>query len=106
MSKPKTKRYVIVPGLGDPCPRCCQPTEIREHQKITAKHLRQPFYFRRWFNCMNSACKAQMICPERHKVWNAHLKVKEVKEAATRGQVVWGDSWDNVGVDVSVPPWE
>lgn len=27
------KKYIIVPGDGDPCPRCHLPTEIREHAK-------------------------------------------------------------------------
>jgi hypothetical protein len=136
MSEPKTKRYLVVPGEGDPCPRCCQPTEIREHQEITAKHLRQPFYFARWFHCMNPACKVRMHCAERYKVWNPHLRGKkrdnlerwvakrieakhaqrreqrEVEDAVNRGQLVlWGDTWPDTGdvstVDTSgAPPWE
>jgi transposase len=35
----KNKRYLIVAGDGDPCPRCGKPTQIREHDAITAKHL-------------------------------------------------------------------
>ena len=30
----KKKYYVVVPGNGDPCPRCRQPTEIREHDIV------------------------------------------------------------------------
>jgi hypothetical protein len=64
-------RYKVISGMGDPCPRCCLPTQIREHEAIHEKHLRQPFYFRRWFHCMNPQCKVQMIGVERFKVWNA-----------------------------------
>ena len=75
-------KYKVIPGNGDPCPRCCQPTQIREHDEITEKHLRQPFYFRRWFHCTNPQCRVQMVCAERFKVHNV--------------VVVWGDSWDRV----------
>jgi hypothetical protein len=48
---------------------------------------------------------------ERYKVHSAAVKAKAVrigdrKEAASRGDVVWGDTWDNVGIDMSTPPWE
>jgi len=81
MSRPKRKRYVVFPGMGDPCPKCCQPTQIREHEAVLEKHLRQPFYFRRWFHCTNPKCQVQMYCVERFKIHNG---------------VVWGDSWDGV----------
>ena len=35
---------IVVPGKGDPCPRCGRPTQIREHGVITDKHRRQPFF--------------------------------------------------------------
>jgi hypothetical protein len=89
----KNKHYVVVRGWGDPCPKCCQPTQIREHDAITEKHRRQPFYFTRWFYCVNPACKTSMVMVERYKVWNAHVKEKEVREYAQRGEVVWGDTW-------------
>jgi hypothetical protein len=31
----------IIPGDGDPCPRCLQPTEIREHIEITEREMRR-----------------------------------------------------------------
>ena len=129
MSKPKRKRYVVVPGQGGPCPRCCQPTQIREHSEVTEKHRRQPFYFSRWFHCTNPQCKAQMICPERFKVWNPHLNARRrdnlerwlvshhaqkreqraVMDSVDRGQLVlWGDAWpDEAPTDTSgSAPWE
>jgi hypothetical protein len=89
----KKLRCIVIPGWGDPCPRCCQPTEIREHPEITEKHLRQPFYFSRWFFCTNPYCKVTMHVAERYKVWNGK---REAAEAAERGEVVWGDSWRDV----------
>ena len=93
MSGKKAKRYVVVPGMGDPCPRCCRPTQIREHAAITEKHLRQPHYYSRWFYCTDPNCKTTMVMSARYIVWNEHVRVKEVAEAAPRGQVVWGDHW-------------
>jgi hypothetical protein len=31
--------HKVVGMNGDPCPRCGEPTQIREHTEITAKHL-------------------------------------------------------------------
>src|ERR1019366_7610782 len=62
-------RAYVVPGMnGDECPRCGRPTEIREHAEITKRHLEQPFYYSRWFCCVNPACRTSVIMPERFKV--------------------------------------
>jgi hypothetical protein len=47
----------IVPGDGDPCPRCGRPTEIREHVSITERELGRPFYYSQRFNCTNKQCR-------------------------------------------------
>ena len=61
----------VVIGLDGPkCPRCKNPTQIREHQRIGPKQLRQPFYFRRWFSCMNMDCRTTLIMRAEFKVWN------------------------------------
>jgi hypothetical protein len=65
----KGKRTRIVGRDGDPCPRCQQPTEIREHTTITEKELSRPFYYRRWFNCTNPRCRTTLVMPERFKVY-------------------------------------
>jgi hypothetical protein len=101
----KAKRYVIVPGDGDSCPRCNQPTEIREHDAIREKHLAQPFYYTRWFCCVNQQCRTTLMMPERFKVWNGHVKAKEKADAAEQGQVVWGDTWPD-GDTSGPPPWD
>lgn len=61
--------YRIIPGAGDICPRCKQATQIRVHIEITAKQLRGPFYYQRWFNCTNSECSTTLIMKERFKVY-------------------------------------
>jgi hypothetical protein len=88
----KKYHYVVIPGNGDPCPQCCQPTQIREHAAITEKHLRQPHYYRRWFYCQNPQCRVTTVMHPRHIVWNPHVKA--------------GGVWGNTGVDMSRPPWE
>lgn len=62
------KKYKVIPGDGDPCPRCKRPTEIREHAFITSKHLSQPYYYSRWFNCTNRRCRTTVIMPDRFRV--------------------------------------
>ena len=58
----------IVPGDGDPCPRCGQPTQIREHKVIAERESARPFYYSRWFNCTNASCKTTLIMPSRYTV--------------------------------------
>lgn len=65
----KKQRHVVVGENGDPCPRCGKPTEIRTHPEITEKHLRQPFYYSRWFYCLNPDCRTKQIMPDRYMVW-------------------------------------
>jgi hypothetical protein len=51
------------------CPRCAQPTEIRTHPTITAKMLRQPFYYRQWFYCHNPMCRTTTIMRDEDRVF-------------------------------------
>jgi hypothetical protein len=94
MSK-KGKNRQIVDGEGDPCPRCGQPTEIREHKAITEKELRRPFYYSRWFNCTNPHCKTTLIVPERYVVWNdneaAHA-LRQLREPVPPPEFEFDDS--------------
>jgi hypothetical protein len=62
------KRRIVVHDFGDPCPRCGVPMQIREHNGIGEKQLRQPFFYTRWFCCMNRRCKTTLVMPERYKV--------------------------------------
>ena len=61
--------HVVVPGAGVPCPRCGRPTQIREHARITEKHLAQPYYFTRWFRCLHGDCVTKSVMVEKFKVW-------------------------------------
>ncbi len=77
MAKRK-KAYVVVPGAGIPCPHCRRPTEIREHDQLTEKHLvKQPYYFSRWFYCRNPACKVSLHMAERYKVFNPRQSMEK-----------------------------
>ncbi len=73
-----SKSYVVVPEPGMPCPRCGQPTEIREHAKLTEKHLvKQPYYFTRWFYCKNVGCKVSTHMSEAYKVVNPRQSMEK-----------------------------
>jgi len=60
----------VVPGEGDPCPRCRVPMQIREYSNLTDKHLHRPYFYTRWFCCMNKSCRTTLVMPERYKVVN------------------------------------
>lgn len=62
-------RYKVVGTAGEPCSRCGEPTQVREHTEITEKHLAQPFYYSRWFFCTNRQCRTQLIMPSKFIVW-------------------------------------
>jgi hypothetical protein len=102
-AKPKSGngKTTVIPGDGDPCPRCGVPMQIREHNGVGDKQLRQPFFFARWFCCMNKSCRTTLVTPERYKLVNP---------------VVRSDTWpDNAKPTVRQPepadpnerpPWE
>ena len=62
---------VVTTDKGRACPRCGRPMQIREHDHIRPKQLRQPFYYRRWFRCMHADCKTKIVHREEFKVWNS-----------------------------------
>ena len=70
MRKKKRQRYLVrvVPGEGDPCPRCGVPMQIREYNNLTDKHLHWPYFNTRWFCCMNKSCRTTLVMPRRYKV--------------------------------------
>jgi hypothetical protein len=67
----KKGKYVLLAGMvGDPCPRCGGITEVHQHAEVTERHLtKQPYYYSRWFACMNPRCKTTLIMPERYRVY-------------------------------------
>jgi hypothetical protein len=68
MSK-RHKRYIVVDESGPPCPRCQSPMQVRQHDRITEKHLRQPFFYDRWYCCMRGSCRTTLVMPPEHRVW-------------------------------------
>ena len=62
-------KYVIVRDeLGDPCPRCGEPTQVGTHDGLTAKQLKQSVVYAKWFYCVNLRCQTTTIVPERFKI--------------------------------------
>ena len=42
--------------------------QIREHRQITADLVAKPYYFRRWFCCVNRRCKTKLVMRDEFKV--------------------------------------
>jgi hypothetical protein len=55
---------------GSFCPRCAQPSQIREHVAIAAKELGKSFYFTRWFYCLNPDCQTKRFYVPGYQVRN------------------------------------
>jgi hypothetical protein len=66
--KRSRKKCIVVPGDGDPCPRCGNPMQIREYAGLNEKEERRSSFYTRWFCCMNKACKTTLVMPARYKV--------------------------------------
>jgi len=66
--KRKRRKYIIIPGDGDPCPRCGKPMQVREYDGIGETQLRQPSSYTRWFCCMNENCRTTLVMPVRYKM--------------------------------------
>jgi hypothetical protein len=101
--KPKSGngKAIVIPGDGDACPRCGVPMEIREHNGIGDKQLRQPFYYARWFYCMNKNCKTTVVTSERYKVMNPVVRRDTWRDNA-KPTVMRPDPAD----PNERPPWE
>jgi len=61
------KLCVVIPGDGDPCPRCGEPMQIREYA-FKEKQERRASFYTRWFCCMNETCKTTLVMPARYKM--------------------------------------
>jgi hypothetical protein len=64
----RRRRFVVLGGQGPDCPRCGRPMQVREHDRIRAKQLRQPFYYSRWFYCTHKSCRTKTVMFEEFKV--------------------------------------
>jgi hypothetical protein len=65
--KRSRKKYIVIPGDGDPWPRCGTPMQIREYAAPHDQECRPSFYTR-WFCCMNKTCKTSLVMPARYKI--------------------------------------
>jgi hypothetical protein len=61
------------------CPRCRGAVEVREHKSVTEKMLRQPFFYTRWYRCVNRECPTKNIMPKEFIVWNKNKAAGVVK---------------------------
>jgi hypothetical protein len=96
-----------VDGDGDPCPRCKQPTEIREHASIGPTQLAKPFYFARWFLCVNPDCPTTIIHAERFKVVNEHPTPRAGPQQPRLSLAEpEPEPWPDTGPQDGPPPWE
>jgi hypothetical protein len=62
--KRKRRKFIVILGEGDPCPRCGEPMQIREYDTKPS----QSFYYKRWFCCLNESCKTTLVMPARYKL--------------------------------------
>jgi hypothetical protein len=68
---------VLVPGVGDPCPRCGQPMQIYRHGELNDRQKRAPFVFGKWFRCGNVGCKTVVVTRPQDRIWNADLSTED-----------------------------
>lgn len=87
------RRYVVIDEPGIACPRCGRPTQVREHPQITTRLKNQPFFYRRWFNCMAGDCRTTLIMRDEFKVWNDNDRAEELRRLeAVKSQLNSGAS--------------
>jgi hypothetical protein len=64
---------------GPPCPRCKRAMEVREHDRVREKHLRQPYYYRRWYRCRYADCRTTLVMPPQFIVWNNNPAAQQLR---------------------------
>jgi hypothetical protein len=47
--------------------------QVREHDRIRARQLRAPYYYRRWFYCTHKNCRTTTVMFDEFKVRNSNL---------------------------------
>jgi hypothetical protein len=62
------QKCIVIPGRGDPCPRCGKPMQIREYADLNEKQERGPSFYVRWFCCLNKTCKTTLVMPARYRM--------------------------------------
>jgi hypothetical protein len=69
----------VVSNHGPGCPSCGRPTQIRVHDRIRPKHLRQPYFYERWFRCTYKDCKTTLYMQEKYKIWNDNARARQLQ---------------------------
>lgn len=64
------KSITVLAEKGPPCPRCKQLLQIRKHSSLTEKQKKQPYYYSRWYNCLNPECRTSLVMPKEFIVYN------------------------------------
>jgi hypothetical protein len=72
-AKAGTGVKIVRDEAGPACPQCGRPTEVRMHQKVTARMKRQRFFYRRWFFCCNPQCSTTTIMRPEDIEWRGDL---------------------------------
>jgi hypothetical protein len=93
------KKTMVVSRKGEACPRCKRATEIHAHRQITPKLLKQPYYYSRWYCCVNPNCRTTLIMPEKFKVFNQRAVGAEQQAAESRAETERARFGER-------PPWE
>jgi hypothetical protein len=86
-------RHITLGTSGVCCPRCGRATEIREHRYITAKSLRRPFYYSRWFFCRNPHCRTSTIVLPEYRVFNVEPGAVRLEWVTTADSSLEGPPW-------------
>jgi hypothetical protein len=73
------KKYRVIEPDGTTCPRCDSVAETRVHAAITEKQLKQPFYYKRWYVCLNEHCKTNIFMLDDWKVKNKNGAALELE---------------------------
>jgi hypothetical protein len=61
---------ILMGSDGPPCACCKKPMAIYEHRIITERMLQQPYYYFRWYRCLNHDCVTTVVWVEEFKVVN------------------------------------
>jgi len=97
----KKKQGLDVHAGGPRCFRCGKWTMVYERVSPTPKMLAAPFYYRRFFRCVNKQCKTTLIMPDEFRVWNQDYRAQVEREVE---QMV-GESEQLGGYTDGPPPW-
>ena len=97
-------KHIVIGHDGEACPRCGRPTEIREHKSITVRELARPFYYSRWFYCVDNRCRTKLIMRPEFRVFNDH-EASAPLAAARQHLAPEQDRRLDAVIDQLTPPW-